>query len=714
MRIKPAAPPSGRGLRDAPFDQDQAGEGPRWTWHRLAPLLVVALVAGLVAGFFLNLYRAGNLQMPVGYDVARYLDQTALVASRGIRQASHVILPPPSRPLTSRVAFPVTVLSLSRLLGVSTFKFAAVMPIAAIAAGALAAGALVTSTLRRGVVTFTVVALIVGTCTAMVRLLVPEAYVDNIVTTALFLGALVPLYAFVHGGRGLLPAAVLLGVVALAHPGFYAFNVAILGLTGAAFVPRSWRRWRREGAAFFRTEAARIGLVLVASAILPLVMIYGILGTRGNTPWFSHQVFAAKLSADVHLYRFPLTVPLALAGLLVLALRTRGRRVPSLPGDDEPPGEPPRRDGSVGDGSDRPDARRDGGAEGARFLLTVCLAWGAATFAGLVAFWMGRPLPVHRFLAFLIPMPLLGALAILALAGLVGTARGLGAGAARLGAAAVLLVGVAGLGAIGYDNMNLDIAKRRGVEPVTLGKVRDAATAEDYLDRAGVPASRPVVFVITDRGRDPASAIPLSAYILRTVLDPDRVEHAYFYVGEPSEFLTGRPTLVAGDTRGFNAVSKQYWGAVSRVLPRDPVAVMLASYHRGFEDEAGTHPDLVVAPGVIVLKGPRPASPLPQAEPSGAPTGKRELLIFGVAGLAILALVGWGWVLAAFPRSLRPFESLALSLSAGIAAVIVVGTVLDVAGLRLGGAGGPLAAPLAGAAGWVLGGLRLARERLPQ
>jgi hypothetical protein len=353
----------------------------------------------------------------------------------------------------------------------------------------------------------------------------------------------------------------------------------------------------------------------------------------------------------------------------------------------------------------------DHGADGARFLLTVCLAWGTATFVGLVAFWLGRPLPVHRFLAFLVPLPLLGALAVLALAGMTRTAPRLGPRAARVGGAAILIIGVAGLGAIGYDNMNLDIAKHRGVEPVTFGKVRDAATADSYLDRVRVPASKPVVFVITDHGRDPASAIPLSAYILRTVLDPDRVEHAYFYVGEASEYLAGRPTLVTGDTRGFNTVSKQYWGAVSSVLPRNPVAVMLASYHRGFEDEAGVHPEWVVAPGVIVLHGPRPTTPLPQAEPPRAPVGKRELLLFGVAGLAILALVGWGWVLAAFPRSLRPFESLALSISAGIAVLIVVGTFLDVAGLHLGGVGGLIAVPLAAAIGWSLGGLRLARER---
>jgi hypothetical protein len=688
MRTKPSAPPSREGLGDAAFDPAGGEGGHHETGRRLWPVLVVAVVAGLIAGFFLNLYRAGNLQMPVGYDVARYLDQTALVASRGIRQASHVVLPPPSRPLTSRVAFPVLVLSMSRFLGVSTFKFAAVMPIAAIAGAALAAGAFVTSTLRRGILTFVVVALIVGSSTEMVRLLVPEAYVDNIVTTALFVGALLPLYAFVRGGRGLLPAAVLLGAVALAHPGFYALNVAILGLAGAAFVPRSWRQWRSQGAAFFETATARIALILAASAVLPALVIYGILRTRSNVPWFSHQVFGAKLSADLHLYWFPLTVPLALVGIASLAILMPGRSERSLPGDD--------------------------GADGARFLLTVCLAWGAATFAGLVAFWLGRPLPVHRFLAFLVPLPLLGALAVLAVAGLTRKTAWLGPRAARAGAAAVLILGVAGLGAIGYDNMNLDIAKHRGVEPVTLGKVRDAATADSYLDRVHVPPSRPVVFVITDHGRDPASAIPLSAYILRTVLDPDRVEHAYFYVGEPSEFMAGRPTVLAGDTRGFNTVSKQYWGAITRVLPRNPVAVMLASYHRGFEAEAGLHPEWVVAPGVIVLNGPRPATPLSQAQPPRAPVGKRQLLLFGVAGLAILALVGWGWVLAAFPRSLRPFESLALSISAGIAALIVLGTLLDVAGLHLGGGGGRIVVPLAGAIGWGLGGLRLARERRPR
>ena len=59
-----------------------------------------------------------------------------------------------------------------------------------------------------------------------------------------------------------------------------------------------------------------------------------------------------------------------------------------------------------------------------------------------------------------------------------------------------------------------------------------------------------------------------------------------------------------------------------------------------------------------------------------------------------------GWVLALFPRGLRPFERLALAPAVGIAVLILGGIAADGVGLRLVGAGGagiPIAVALLGA-----------------
>jgi glycosyltransferase involved in cell wall biosynthesis len=705
----------------------------------LSSLLVVCLVGGLVAGFFLGLYRAKGLRVPVGYDAARYLDQTVLVADEGLVGAAHTTLPPPSKPLTSRVVFPVLDLALSRLFGVSTFKFAAVVPVAAIAAIALGAGALVSFALRRSALTLAVVALVVGTSTPMVRLLVPEAYLDNLFAGALFVAALVPLLSYVQGGRGGLPATLLLGMAGLAHPGFFSFNLLILGLAGMAYLPGSWRAWRRDGVAPLTTPPARLAAVLAGAAAISLVAVYAVLRTGPDVPWFSREVFAEKLRADVHLYLFPVTAPLALLGGAALAAEMGWARLRRRSGGGGP--------APAGGDGERPADRRSlesderramesgpgpGSRAGARFLFAIMAGWTLATLAGFIAFELGRPLPMHRLLAFLLPLPILGALAVLAGAGLAGARLGRAAGAV------VALAGLIALGSIGYHSLYVDIPRKRGVEPVQLKKVQDAATASSYLDALRVPESRPVVFVVTDLGKDPRSGVPLEAYSLRTMLSAERARHAYLYVGDPENFLAGRPTTEANDTRRFNEVSAAYWPAVQRILPAQPVALVLSSYNPAFAGLAAEHPDWVVAPGVIALRGPRPPAPLPRAPAPSAPFGAVQLLLYGVGALVILGLVGLGWSVAMLPTGLRPigpsprspgmplrplgaqrvatpllrpFEVLALAVAFGIAFLVLGGTLMDTLGLRLGGVGGVVAVPAIGGLGWMAAAWRLSRLR---
>jgi len=109
------------GDRDAPGPRTRETGHPRTARNDLgrtvAALLLVCLVGGLIAGFYLEIYRSGNVRTPAGYDTARYLGQAAMVAHGGLASVATVHLPPPGPPHTSRVAFPVLDLSLARLLG---------------------------------------------------------------------------------------------------------------------------------------------------------------------------------------------------------------------------------------------------------------------------------------------------------------------------------------------------------------------------------------------------------------------------------------------------------------------------------------------------------------------------------------------------------------------------------------------------------------------
>src|SRR5204862_5220850 len=99
----------------------------RWARANLPAFAVVALAGGLVAAFYLGLYWAKRYNMPIGWDTPRYLDQVNLVAAHGLRGVPQH-LPPPIKTLPSRGGFPIVILTLASLFGVSTFKTAAVVP----------------------------------------------------------------------------------------------------------------------------------------------------------------------------------------------------------------------------------------------------------------------------------------------------------------------------------------------------------------------------------------------------------------------------------------------------------------------------------------------------------------------------------------------------------------------------------------------------------
>jgi hypothetical protein len=654
----------------APTHHPQQAIRPRLR-RDLSAFVVVCAAGGVLLAFFLGVYKANQYRMPIGYDTPRYLFQSTLVADLGVAHVPH-LLPPPKKSLATRTGFPVLVLTLSSLLSTSTFKAGAMLPPVSAAALALAAGALVSWGLRRTAWELGAVALIVGTSAVMVRLMVPETYTDNLMAASVLVAALVPTVSAIRDGPGLICATALLALGGVIHPQFFALFAGILGLVALLYVPASWRAWRRGDVELLHTPAGRLALIIVGAGAIAAIVFFASVRSWPVGARQTRTDLIGKLRSDLPLYRFPLTVPVAVLGVAVLGAlglrRADAANVPGLPSG--------------------PAVRF-----AARFLLALAVVWGLVTLLGVIDFYRGSTTAAHRLLSFLLPFPLMMAVGILALGRVL---------AVRIRWSVGVAIVIAATGAIaflGYRDFYVNIPAQRGIEFMDTGKIKDAATAQAYLERS-VPADRPVVFVIDDRGPNPLSWVPEMAYMIRTVLPTERILNTYIYVGDPENYLAGKPTL-RPTPRQYNGNLPRYWPTIQRLLPRHPVALLLASYNDAYQPFVAAHPGSVIAPQVALLAGPRPWEPIADVS---FPTGPRGVVPTGLLALGtflILGLVGCSWAWAALPRSVRPFEVLALCPAIGIGTLVVGGNLVDAAGLRLEGVVGALTPLLVAAVGFV-------------
>jgi len=632
---------------------------------RARDVALVAMAAALLGAFFLGIYPAKHYRMPVGYDTPLYLSQIRFAAERGLSGIpGHLPFPSLVRP--SRPGFPIVVLTLSRLLGASTFTMAALLPVAAAIALALAAGAFVSWSLRRSAWEAAVVAVIVGTSLVVIRMFAPETYTDNLIAAGLFLAALVPLMSFVLGGRGWVASSLLLAVAGLVHDTSFLEMVAVLVVLALLYAPSSVRAWRAGRRPFTATPCGRVAIATAGGTAGAAALAFGLLRAAPNTPQLTRRELTKKLREDLPLYRFPLTIPLAAWGAAALAVGGRGK---------------PERERLA-----------------AGFLLRVAGSWTAVTAGGILLFVVGRNSPAHRFLSFFLPLPILIAIGLLAA----------GARVARPAGVAVVLVGLIGLGFLGYHTLYVELPADRGIEWTDPAKIADAQAAAAYLDAAGIPRTSPVVFVVDDLGPNPLSYVPEMAYLIRSVLPADRIVNTHLYVGDPVRYLEGRPTFRPSPPT-YDQNAARFWPAVRALLPRRPVAMVLASFNPAFGALAAAHPDWVVGRGLIVLQGPRLAGhSAPPALPSFP--GPAGLALLGAATVAALGLIGIGWAWALLPPT-RLFEVVSLAPAFGTAMLVVTGLVIDQAGLRLDSWDAAAAGPVAAAAGAALAYFEIIRRR---
>jgi hypothetical protein len=625
-------------------------------------------------GFFLWIYPSRDLRVPLGWDTARYLWRTGLVQAFGFAGLEGAV-PAYVNPDPSRPGFPVLAATLGSLGGVSTFRIAAVLPAVAAASAGLAAAAFVSVVLRRAPWQLALVAIGVGTSFFVVRLAGPEAYQDNLFAAAVFMAASALLALAIRDRRALLPAILLLGSGGVIHWAFFLFMAATVALTALLYLPSSIRSWRGGRTPLLGTPSGRLGEILVGGSAIAGAAILGVLGATPRQPTQSREEFTAKLARSLAGYSFPVVLPLAAAGALSLASEERASHA-----------------AAGNDGGDTSGNTVERGT-GVRFALLFLLAWCGIVLAGILANVIFRlRVPAHRFLAFALAVPVLGALGLVWVSTLV--ARIIRPRRLARIAAAVLILATLG-GAVWASG-----ARWSKVRPwMDAVGMEQGFAAAGYLSAADVGLERPVVFIVGNRDESYAA---LSGHMIRASQPAPRVAQIHLFAGAPQDYLARRPTM---DTSGggLPGLSARYFRRIEDTFARDPVALILRSFNRfHYERWIIENPDTVVAPGVSVVRGTVMRTPIAgPATPLGRFTSV-HVAVLSVGSLAALGFVGLGWTVVLFRRWSRRLETLALSPAVGMAFLVLGGIVADRFGVRLTGWGGALVVVAVAALGWAL------------
>lgn len=640
-------------------------------WAR--SLMAVAVAAMVVVPFFLAIYRLHIFETPIGWDTPKYLWRTELAADVGVAGLPARV-PPPVNASPDRPGFPVMALTVSALTGVEPFRLAALFPAATAAAVGLAGAAFLVAGLRRPWWQGAVLAVVLGTSSLAVRLAGPESYQDNLLAAAVLLVALVPVARVARGGGGVPGAVLLLTAAAAIHWAFFAVFLGVLGLT-VLWRRRAWfaRDRGADATPLVRTPGARLALI-AGGSLAGAGLVYLALGVLPKAPTVDAGELSRKLTDTIGRLDW-LVVPLGLVGVLSVLRR------PGVPG--------------------RP---------GERFGADLMLVW-----TGMVVVAVGLNLvglavvPAHRFVAFALPLPIFAFLGALAVGGTVswalrGRRWGRGAGAV---AVAVLLVGAAGQAQANW------LTNRPFMEP---RKAREAANAAAYLEAAGVPPDRPVVFVVEDLGPNPEFFVALMAHTIRAAVPPERIPHVYLYVGSPDVFLEGRPDVLHDGSEHDGVAWRYFRDLRPLVAAGDPVAVITPAFNiRHYAAWVSEHRGSIVAPGVSVVSGPLPDREVPEAATPVGPLSSVVLTFLSGVVLLVLFLAGLGWSLA-LHRERGPggrFAALAMAPAVAVAAVVLAGLAVDRLGLRLTEGAGAAVIPVVAVAGWIAAGIRAPRRRSP-
>jgi hypothetical protein len=633
-------------------DGGRAAEGGR-PRAGLIPWLLTGVAAALGCSVFLAAYNLHHMQ-PVGWDIFGYIWQTAVIGHAPLSGVGTR----PGLPLLGSILGSITTLSPTREL--------VVLPVVLVAALALAAASTVRTALR---LPSWLLPLIVATVLAWPgtgRTIVGyEASLLLLVLVAAAAGILVQ-------ARGrfapLVITAVLFFAAALTHAAIFAAFAAAATLYVALSVP-AFLRERHAGASLLATDAGGAVATFLAGGVAAAGVLFGALGFRPADTVHTQSVsflFRGRTLTEIRRIRPPAMLPAAAVGA---AASWRCAE------------------------SDR----------SGRALARLGLAWLVVVGVGVLLSLRGRAVPGGRFLLFALPLPLLIALGIGAVAWIISGGR---LGLRALLAVALVVATLATLARPGYQFIRYQYVQTRATLSTQLGAVATYSS--------GLGPDTPVVVVIDQPGSAGAFTPKLRLNVIRSAMPADRIVQTFVFPGRVDDLLAGRPTILPATTsweRAFNRTSQQAWTQVGPALTQGAAVLVMRRYDEaGFDQLAAKDSSRLLTPDIFVVRG--PVRTIPPVAPRGG-FGVAAAALWALVLLAGLGLVGWGFAAVALPAARASWldvASLAPAVGAGIA---VVGSLLvAVAGLDPSGPWGLGALLVAALVGWALF-VRTRRMRRP-
>jgi hypothetical protein len=472
-------------------------------------------------------------------------------------------------------------------------------------------------------------------------------HLDNMLNASMVLPGFAAAVGFVVWRKGALAAAILLAAAGLAHWPFYIFAVAILLVALAADLVWSRRSDPADPAGTVLGLAPMIGAVAASGGFVALTFLW-----VSPTGWTGARL--RQLGSQLRERFFD-----------TLADRSRYYALPTAGL------------GALAAARSRPRSPR---SRGWRLFLCLMGSWTVVTIAGGIAQALRLPTAGAREIHYFFPASILTGLAVWwAARWMAGRWRGpLG----LVAAGALVAVAIGGFGALFWAQRSNDRPWFK--QPV----MAQAAAAAAYLET--VPGDRPIVFVLDVR----ATAFKPAFQQIKAAIGPTLAQRSYAYWGLPADYLAGVLSRPNGRPQPTPPQALPGGGA-------DPLVIVLNGFNsRGFEQITADQPEIVIADGVAVLRGPLPATPLAPARTPLADTRPRALAWTLLSIVLFLFAAGGGWAVALLPDD--PVLRVALAPALGAAAVTLLAFAWDRLGLTFAGQGPVAVAVLAAAPGWGL------------
>ncbi len=599
----------------------------------------VVAAGGMFVGAFLLyflVYRVRHFSLPLGWDTPWYVYRADFVAHVGLGPLDTSARP--GHELLSAV--------LGSLTGLSQLQLQVVVPFVLVGAFALAMGVMVAEGLGTGeawrwAVGAGVTAAFIGTTR-----LVGEN-VANLMELLFVVVGLLLLLRFVRTGRGFVGAVLMLVAAGLSHWVFLAvFGVVMAVWFVLALVVLS--RERAAGVPLHRTEASAVGLAGAITGTAMAVLIYPVLHSTLQTLELheSKTRFLPKLREDLSAMVAPAMGAVVAVGAAAVAAEERRtgltRRWP---------------------------------------FLRLMAAWAAVTLGGVVVSIVTLAVPPHRFLTLFMVGPgvVLAAAAVWTVAGTVARRVGRPAGVAL----AVVAVAALAIPSIEWWYGPADLkGPEQWFDATAFQQARETVP---YLDR--LPPAQPVVFLVGPLGSSGSISAALKERTIRAALPPSRQESVFVVPGEPADLLAGRFTRVPNPD--VNAHNLPYWQTARPALAAGaPVLLVQELGPKEFEAATAKLDAPVIAPGVALLRGPRPPGPLPSVAPLRPVFTTERGMIVALLLVVLMTVAGWGWTEWLLGPGVAPLLAISLAPAVGAGMVVLGGLVTAKAGFALGGAAG--------------------------